>query len=386
MIVRRFMGLRPVYSRPEEDASIGGVAETPTAETDAQAATEVDAPAEAAPTTMDAINAAIADVSAAVVPAAKPKEEATEAAPPPDQAAPVVPPVDAATAPAGPTDDELCAPLDGLKGRTKERFEQLTGRLKERTEELEANRAELAELKQSAPQAQQAIETLTEIHGAMQDAQVSGEEFAGFLTYAKAVRSGDFKAAAQTLIAQLRPLLPYVQGSLDVSGALDPLADFPDLQQAVAGHEITAAHAQELAAGRRIKFQQEEAHRQRQETQQSSQQQTQAQQQAKQGGLTALQTLETQLASSDADYARIAPELVKIIPQITQTYPPHLWASRVKEQYQLLKQYLPRQQTQVRAPSPPPIRPSGMGGGHGVPSKLSTGNIIDMVVSGELAG
>ena len=294
MIVR-FMGLRPSYRRPEEDASAGGAAETPAAE---EPATEVDAPAESAPTTtMDAINAAIADVSAAVVPAAKPKEEAAEAtepaapADPAAPAAPAVPPVDADAAPAGPTDDELCAPLDGLKGRTKERFEQLTGRLKERTEELETNRAKLAELEQSVPQAQQAIETLTEIHGAMQDAQVSGEEFAGFLTYAKAVRSGDFKAAAQTLIAQLRPLLPYVQGSLDVSGALDPLADFPDLQQAVAGHEITAAVAQELAAGRRIKFQQEEAHRQRQETQQSSQQQTQAQQQAKQGGLTALQTL-----------------------------------------------------------------------------------------------
>lgn len=397
MIVRRF--LRPFrYFKPADDAGgdlPGGPADATPADDAAGAADAAPAPAPA-PSTLDAINAAIADVSAAVTPAPKPPGEAP--APEGEAAAPVADPakpVDQAAAPeatdkpAGPTDDELTAPLEGLKGRTKERFEQLAGRLKERTAEIDALTQERDTLKAQAealPDAQQAVQTLQELHGAMTDAQVSGEEFAGFLTYAKQVRSGDFQAAAQTLIAQLRPLLPYVHGKVDLAGALDPLADFPDLQEAVAGHQIAREHAAEIAQGRRIRQMQEQAHQQRTQASQQTQQQTQAQQQATQQGLTQLQALERTLAAQDADYSRIAPELVKAIPQITKQYPPHLWASAVQDRYQLLKTYLPQQQrvaAPAAAPTPAPLRPGGSSGG-GIPAKLDTRSIVDMVTSGEL--
>ena len=405
MIVRRF--LRPfLYFKPA-DGEGGDLPGAPdAAPVDAAAGADAGA-AEAgaaaapapAPSTLDAINQAIADVSAAVTPAPKPAGEAP--APEGEAAAPVADgakPADHAAAPpaspdgakpAGPTDDELTAPLEGLKGRTKERFEQLAGRLKERTAEIETLTQERDTLRQQAealPDAQQAVQTLQELHGAMTDAQVSGEEFAGFLTYAKAVRSGNFEAAAQTLIAQLRPLLPYVHGKVDLSAALDPLADFADLQQAVQSMQITREHAAEIAQGRRIRAQQEQALQQRNQQATQTQQQTQAQQQATQQGLGQLQALERTLAAQDADYSRIAPELVKAIPAITRAYPPHLWASAVQDRYQLLKTYLP-QQRQVPPPLPPaapaPLRPGGNGGG-GVPAKLDTRSIVDMVTAGEL--
>lgn len=398
MIVRRF--LRPFrYFKPADDGTdlSGGLADAQPVDAAAGADDAAAAPAAApATSTLDAINAAIADVSAAVTPAPKPKDEAP--APEGAPAAPVAEadkPADPAAAPeatdkpAGPTDDELTAPLEGLKGRTKERFEQLAGRLKERSAEIEALTAERDTLRQQAealPDAQQAVQTLQELHGAMTEAQVSGEEFAGFLTYAKQVRSGNFEAAAQTLIAQLRPLLPYVHGKVDLAGALDPLAEFDDLQQAVAGHQITREHAAEIAQGRRIRQQQEQALQQRNQASQQTQQQTQAQQQATQQGLGQLQALERTLAQQDADYGRIAPELVKAIPEITKAYPPHLWASAVRDRYQLLKTYLPQQQRQAApaAPaSPAPLRPGGNGGG-GVPAKLDTRSIVDMVTAGEL--
>jgi hypothetical protein len=393
MLVRRF--LRPfLYFKPADDEGgdlPGGTTDAAPADDAAGAADAAPAPAPA-PSTMDAINAAIADVSAAVTPAPKPAAEAPApegeaAAPVADQAKPADPAAEA-TKPAGPSDDELTAPLEGLKGRTKERFEQLAGRLKERTAEIEALVQERDTLKAQAealPDAQQAVQTLQELHGAMTDAQVSGEEFAGFLTYAKQVRSGDFQAAAQTLIAQLRPLLPYVHGKVDLAGALDPLADFADLQEAVATHQIAREHAAEIAQGRRIRQQQEQALQQRSQATQQTQQQTQAQQQATQQGLSQLQALERNLASQDADYSRIAPELVKAIPQITKAYPPHLWASAVQDRYQLLKTYLPQQQRAAApaAPAPAPLRPGGSGGA-GIPAKLDTRSIVDMVTSGEL--
>lgn len=405
MIIRRF--LRPfLYFKPADGDGgdlPGGLADA--APVDAAAGADAgaaDAAAAAAPapaaSTLDAINQAIADVSAAVTPAPKPKDEAPapegEAAAPVAEGAKPADPVAAPAAPegekaAGPSDDELAAPLEGLKGRTKERFEQLAGRLKERTAEIEALTQERDTLRQQAealPDAQQAVQTLQELHGAMTEAQVSGEEFAGFLTYAKAVRSGNFEAAAQTLIAQLRPLLPYVHGKVDLSAALDPLADFADLQQAVQSMQITREHAAEIAQGRRIRQQQEQAIQQRTQAAQQTQQQTQAQQQATQQGLGQLQALERTLAQQDADYGRIAPELVKAIPEITKAYPPHLWASAVRDRYQLLKTYLPQQQRQA-APAAPashaPLRPGGNGGG-GVPAKLDTRSIVDMVTAGEL--
>ncbi len=397
MIVRRF--LRPSrFHKPADDGTDlpGGPADGQPVDAAAGADDAAAAPAAApAPSTLDAINAAIADVSAAVTPAPKPASEAPApegeaAAPVADAVKPAEPaaPAPDATKPAGPTDDELTAPLEGLKGRTKERFEQLAGRLKERTAEIEALTQERDTLKAQAealPDAQQAVQTLQELHGAMTEAQVSGEEFAGFLTYAKAVRSGDFQAAAQTLIAQLRPLLPYVHGKVDLAGALDPLAEFSDLQQAVESMQITREHATEIAQGRRIRQMQEQAHQQRTQASQQTQQQTQAQQQATQQGLSQLQALERTLAAQDADYGRIAPELVKAIPQITKAYPPHLWASAVQDRYQLLKTYLPQQQQRqtTAAPAPAPLRPGGSGGA-GVPAKLSTRSIVDLVTSGEL--
>lgn len=396
MLARHFLR-QFTYRKPADDAGgdlPGGPANAAPADPIAGVADAAPAPAPA-PSTMDAINAAIADVSAAVTPAPKP---ASEAPTPEGEAAAAVAdpakPADAAAPPADlvkpgpPTDDDLTAPLEGLKGRTKERFEQLAGRLKERTAEIDALTQERDTLRQQAealPDAQQAVQTLQELHGAMTDAQVSGEEFAGFLTYAKAVRSGDFQAAAQTLIAQLRPLLPYVHGKVDLAAALDPLADFTDLQDAVAGHQITREHAAEIAQGRRIRQQQEQAHQQRTQASQQTQQQTQAQQQATQQGLGQLQTLERTLAAQDADYSRIAPELVKAIPQITKAYPPHLWASAVQDRYQLLKTYLPQQQRAAApaAPAPAPLRPGGSGGS-GIPAKMDTRSIVDMVTSGEL--
>lgn len=394
MLARHFLR-QFTYRKPADDAGgdLPGVpADAAPADPTAGDAGAAPDPAPA-PSTMDAINAAIADVSATVTPAPKPEGEATTpageaAAPVADAAKPADPAADGQK-PAGPTDDELTAPLEGLKGRTKERFEQLAGRLKERTAEIDALTQERDTLRQQAdalPDAQQAVQTLQELHGAMTDAQVSGEEFAGFLTYAKAVRSGDFQAAAQTLIAQLRPLLPYVHGKVDLASALDPLADFADLQEAVAGHQITREHAAEIAQGRRIRQQQEQALQQRTQAGQQAQQQSQAQQQATQQGLGQLQALERTLAAQDADYGRIAPELVKAIPQITKAYPPHLWASAVQDRYQLLKTYLPQQQ-RAAAPAAPaapaPLRPGGSGGG-GIPARLDTRSIVDMVTSGEL--
>lgn len=402
MIVRPFR-----YFKPADDGTDlpGGTADAQPVDAAAGADDAAAAPAPApAASTLDAINAAIADVSAAVTPAPKPAGEApapegeaaaqvADPAKPADPAAPAPSAPEATDKPAGPTDDELTAPLEGLKGRTKERFEQLAGRLKERTAEIQALTQERDTLRQQAealPDAQQAVQTLQELHGAMTEAQVSGEEFAGFLTYAKQVRSGNFEAAAQTLIAQLRPLLPYVHGKVDLAGALDPLAEFSDLQQAVASMQITREHAAEIAQGRRIRQMQEQAIQQRQQASQQTQQQTQAQQQATHQGLAQLQALERSLASQDADYGRIAPELVKAIPQITKQYPPHLWASAVQDRYQLLKTYLPQQQQQRQviaapaAPAPAPLRPGGAGGAGGVPAKLDTRSIVDLVTSGEL--
>lgn len=111
--------------------------------------------------------------------------------------------------------------------------------------------------------------------------------------------------------------------------AADPIANHPDIKDALAKGQITPAYAKELARTReQTKFRgQLESHTQ------TTQQQQQQQQQELQNGRNSLNALEAQLKQNDPLYDRKRAQLVPVLKPVFAQLRPSQWAAAFQEAY-----------------------------------------------------
>lgn len=128
---------------------------------------------------------------------------------------------------------------EGLSEQAQQRFSRLVNDNKDLSKKLE----------QTTSAAQELNEVVTGFRQLFAESQVTAPELDRFAGYIKAIKTGDFASAEQALVQQIQ-LFEQMTGRQINAG--DPLADFPDLRQAVDAMQITEEHARELAASRRL--------------------------------------------------------------------------------------------------------------------------------------
>lgn len=299
--------------KPFEEGTDGGGGSVDTVETPA-APVETAAPVEGAPTSMlEAIEAAVPSVDPEVKPEVKPEE--------------VKPEVKADTP------EDLTQMPEGLTPKAQERFQKLANANKEVTAKYES--------------VLQAVEPFQQ---ALQEAQVTQEQFTMATEYIGLVNKGDLRGALAVMDRERAALALHLGEPL---AGVDALANFPDLRQAVDQFQITEARALELARGRQNQNAQQEQ-RQRQEQTQASQQEAQ---QAFQQGQKAVDDYCKQMQASDLDYAKIEPILVQQISDgLLEGIHPSRYEQVVSRAYKMIKSAASGQKS---AQTTTTLRPTG---------------------------
>lgn len=227
---------------------------------------------------------------------------------------------------------------EGLGAKAQERFQKLAGTVKEQAAQLE-----------------QAREAISYVQETFQSNGIQREQFEQAVSFLGAVNKGDFATAERMLLGQLQQL-SLLTGK-DYGGAVDPLAEFPDLQQRVQGLQLSRDDAIELARHRRVQTVQQQAMQQRQQAEQSQQ----AQEREFRTAQAQIDQWARQTAASDLDWPLIEAKLLPVIPKLLQGVPPSRWQDVVKTQYELLKTAA----TEFRRPpggaaqDTAPLRPAG---------------------------
>lgn len=231
---------------------------------------------------------------------------------------------------------ELAMP-EGLTPKAQERFQQLAN----------TNRELSAKLEEMAPAAESA-QALAEV---FKENGVRREQFEQAMEVVGLMNRGDLRGALAALDEQ-RKLISLALGE-SLPGA-DPLADFPDLKQAVDNLQMTEQYALELARNR---MQQNHAQQASQRQQQERQTQQQEEQAIKGGQLAVDKFCKARMAD-DLDYPKIEPLLLKEIQDgLLAGVPPSAWPGIVEKTYRLIKQTA--QSTRQAAPATSVLRPTG---------------------------
>lgn len=231
---------------------------------------------------------------------------------------------------------ELTKMPEGLTPKAQERFQALANTNKELSGKLEAVSSLVGgNLDAVAPMLQsvQALQQTFQEHGVRREQFEQGMEVIGM------INRGDLKAAKEVLQEQLR-LISLATG--EPVGAVDTLAGFPDLREAVDNLQMSEAHALEVARARTVEAGRKHAdqrNKQKQDQERDQQETQQAAQQAVQQGQLAVDKFCKAQMSSDLDYAKIEPLLLKEIQGgLLQDVPPNAWAGIVEKTYRLIKQ------------------------------------------------
>lgn len=240
---------------------------------------------------------------------------------------PNAPPVDPTKKPADPS--ELTKMPEGLTPKAQERFQALANTNKELAGKLEAvsalvggNMDAVAPMLQSA----QALQQTFQEHGVRREQFDQGMQVIGM------INRGDLEGAQKFMQEQLR-LISLATGK--PVGAVDTLAGHQDLRDAVDNLQMTEAHAIEVARSRLVQQNTQQA---QQRQQQEHSQQKATQQAVHQGQLAVDKFCKTQM-SSDLDYSKIEPLLLKEIQEgLLNGVPPQAWAGIVEKTYRLIKQ------------------------------------------------
>lgn len=212
-------------------------------------------PAGAAPASGDP--AATGAAAPSVDPLAKPADPANPAA---AQAKPVE-----AKKPDGKLTPEDLEKPSYLREKAAERFTRLT-------EGYKVLDKENTELKAQIDGINQGLDLFREL--GFGDEQ-SAQDLIQFSTYRTAINSGNFEQAKEILIGQLHQLQMATGQPID-SGAIDPLAAFPDLAQRVQAFDLDRETALELARARASQQQARQVQQRQQDTQAQAQQESQA--------------------------------------------------------------------------------------------------------------
>lgn len=240
---------------------------------------------------------------------------------------PNAPPADPAKKPTEPSEPTKMP--EGLTPKAQERFQalantnkELTGKLEQVTALVGGNLDAVAPMLQSA----QALQQTFQEHGVRREQFDQGMQIIGM------INRGDLEGAQKFMQEQLR-LISLATGK--PVGAVDTLAGHQDLRDAVDNLQMTEAHAIEVARARMVQQNTQQNH-QRQQQEYSQQQATQ---QAVQQGQLAVDKFCKAQMSSDLDYSKIEPLLLKEIQEgLLQGVPPQAWVGIVEKTYRLIKQ------------------------------------------------
>lgn len=241
---------------------------------------------------------------------------------------PNAPPADQAKKP--PVDpNELTKMPEGLTPKAQERFQALANTNRELSSKLEAVSSLVGgNLEAVAPMLQsvQALQQTFQEHGVRQEQFEQGMQVIGM------INRGDLEGAQAFLQDQLRQIA-LVTGKPVVP--VDALAGHQDLRAAVDNLQMSEAHAIEVARARMVQNHTQQTQQRQQQEQQTQQQSAQA---IQQGQLAVDKFCKAQM-STDLDYAKIEPLLLKEIQEgLLQGIPPHAWAGIVEKTYRLIKQ------------------------------------------------
>lgn len=276
------------------------------------------------------------------------RDEAGRFAKGPAQTDPKVAAVDPKKAAADPKDATVMP--EGLTPKAQERFQalantnkELTGRLEQATALAGGNPDAVIPMLQSA----QAMATTFQENG------VTREQFDRATQALGLLNRGDMQGYQQLLEDQLRQVALHTGRA---PSQIDALAGFADLREAVDNLQMTEAHAIEVARSRtQQNYQQQNQQRQHQE-----QQFEQQSQQAVRGGQVAVDQFCKARMTSDLDYAKIEPMLLKEIQGgLLEGVPPQRWAAIVEKTYNLIKQTAVSTRTQASGGGGGVLRPSG---------------------------
>lgn len=214
---------------------------------------------------------------------------------------------------------------EGLTPKAQERFQALANTNKE----LTARVSEWEPIVQSA----QALQQTFHENG------IRREQFEQAMQVVGLMNRGDLRGALAALDEQRRLISLHLGQPLP--GA-DALADHPDLRAEVDNLQITEQRALEIARSRLQQSQwQQQSQRQQQENQQHQQEQQRLQQehQARNDSMLAVDRFCKQMQTSDLDYARIEPILLKQIEDgLLEGVPFAARPALVQKTYALIKQ------------------------------------------------
>lgn len=349
--VRRFAYCAP-FGDDSGGGGGGGEIAAPAAPAPVAAPAEAPAPsaAPAAPTSMfeaisqglDQNNGQPRDEQGRWAPKANTLQQGgTVPAAPAQTAAPAVPAAPAVAPIVPAAEEDLTAMPEGLQPKAQERFQKLAN----------TNKEMAAQLEQVLPQFE-AFQTV------LSENAVKRDQFEAAVSVIGMMNRGDLEGAEKVLLQQLQQIAIMTGRQ---PGAVDALADFPDLRQQVDGLMMTEQSALEVARARIAT----QAHQAQQQGQQRQQQEQRAQQEAKQAqqqqvqqGTLAVDRFCKAMASSDMDYAAIEAQLLPVLPQLLQHVPPNLWENTVRTQYDLIKKVAGSTRTSS-APAGSILRPTG---------------------------
>jgi len=220
----------------------------------------------------------------------------------------------------GDQEQDIYAVPEGLSDRGRERFQTLVENHKEISSQLEASE-----------------KARTEFVDLIRDTGAESEEFAEALEFLRLTNSdnpADLKTALE-MVENQRERLATALG-MPVPG-LDPLSNFPDLQEAVDTGEITQHYAEQLAMNRKRQAQQEtmsQQQQQRRAKQETQQAQEREYMETANGVAGMLNQLEAEWSKTDLHFDKKKPLLVKRIENIVNTVPPNRWLDSIKGAYE----------------------------------------------------
>lgn len=301
--------------------------------------------------TVDEAAKPAADIKAPPDPVAKPAADAK---------APAKPPVDPKAA--KPAEDEK--PPAGLSPDATRRFQTLVGEKKK----LAAEVAELTPLKERVAQFEEQAEALKGFNAVFDESKCKPEQFGQAMDVIKAFNSGDYERVASVLHNQLRQIALLTGRDI---APIDPLAAYPDLQQAEQAQQITRAHALELARGRSNEHVAQQTQQRTQETQQAQQA---SEREITQGG-AAVDKWVAGKSNEDIDFPAKAAKLSAELNWLAENVPPGQWVTHLEKWYGMLGSVTA---AKPAAPSFQPLRANG-----GAPNaKASAGSMLEAISTG----
>lgn len=254
-------------------------------------------------------------------------------------------------------DQDIYAVPEGLSERGRERFQTLVENHKEISAQLEASE-----------------KARNEFVDLIRSTGAESEEFASALEFLRLTNSSnpaDLKTALEMVESQRERLATALGSPLP---GIDPLNDFPDLQEAVDTGEITQHYAEQLAMNRKRQAQQEAMSQQQQQrrVQHETMQAHEREYMEMANGIAAtLNQLEAEWVKNDLHFDKKKPLLVRRVENIVKTTPPDQWLDSIKGAYEeiteAMKLTMQTDGGNRRRPRPLSSGPSG-GSGGGTPN------------------